>query len=111
MIATVASVQGQTVLTVASWLPPAHILSETQKAWCTESAQKAAVKVRCDFSPRAVTAPPGMFDAVRNGVADLSYTVQGYTPGRFVTTQMAEVPFLGNSSEIVSVAQARAGKS
>jgi TRAP-type C4-dicarboxylate transport system substrate-binding protein len=37
-------------------------------------------------------------------LADLSYTVQGYTPGRFVTTQMAEVPFLGNSSEAVSVA-------
>jgi hypothetical protein len=30
--------------------------------------------------------------------------VQGYTPDRFVTTQMAEVPFLGNSSESVSVA-------
>jgi TRAP-type C4-dicarboxylate transport system substrate-binding protein len=41
---------------------------------------------------------------VRNGLADLSYTVQGYTPGRFVTTQMAEVPFLGNSSEATSVA-------
>ncbi len=52
--------------------------------------------------------PPGTFDAVRNGLADLSYTVQGYTPGRFVTTQMAEVPFLGNSSETVSVAFQRA---
>lgn len=52
MIATGASVQGQTVLTVSSWLPPAHILPETQKAWCTEFEQKAAGKVRCDFSPR-----------------------------------------------------------
>lgn len=58
-----------------------------------------------------MTALPGTFDAVRNGVADLSYTVQGHAPGRFVTTRMAEAPFLGNSSEMVSVAQARAGKS
>jgi TRAP-type C4-dicarboxylate transport system substrate-binding protein len=41
---------------------------------------------------------------VRNGLADLSFTVHGYTPGRFVTTQMAEVPFLGDSSEASSVA-------
>ena len=51
-----------------------------------------------------MAAPPGTFDAVRNGLADLSFTVQGYTPGRFVTTQMAEVPFLGNSAESTSVA-------
>ena len=95
---------GQTVLTASSWLSPTHILSETQKAWCDELEKKVPGKVRCNILPRAVTAPPGTFDAVRNGLADLSYTVQGYTPGRFVTTQMAEVPFLGNSSEATSVA-------
>ena len=96
--------QAQTVLTVSSWLPPAHILSETQKEWCAQLEQKTAGKAKCNVLPRAVAAPPGTFDAVRNGLADLSYTVQGYTPGRFVTTQMAEVPFLGNSSESVSAA-------
>jgi TRAP-type C4-dicarboxylate transport system substrate-binding protein len=95
---------GQTVLTASSWLSPTHILSETQKAWCDELEKKVPGKVRCNILPRAVAAPPGTFDAVRNGLADLSYTVQGYTPGRFVTTQMAEVPFLGNSSEATSVA-------
>ena len=96
--------QAQTVLTVSSWLPPAHILSETQKDWGAQLEQKTAGKAKCNILPRAVAAPPGTFDAVRNGLADLSYTVQGYTPGRFVTTQMAEVPFLGNSSESVSAA-------
>jgi TRAP-type C4-dicarboxylate transport system substrate-binding protein len=99
-----ATVQAQTVLTVSSWLSPTHILSETQKEWCGQLEQKSAGKVRCNILPRAVAAPPGTFDAVRNGLADLSYTVQGYTPGRFVTTQMAEVSFLGNSSETVSTA-------
>jgi TRAP-type C4-dicarboxylate transport system substrate-binding protein len=41
---------------------------------------------------------------VRNGLADLSFTVQGYTPGRFVTTQIAEFQFLGDSAESTSVA-------
>ena len=43
-------------------------------------------------------------DAVRNCLADLSFTVHGYTPGRFVLTQMAEFAFLGDSSEANSVA-------
>ena len=60
--------------------------------------------MKCNILPRAVAAPPGTFDAVRNGLADVSYTVHGYTPGRFVTTQMAEMPFLGNSAEATSVA-------
>jgi TRAP-type C4-dicarboxylate transport system substrate-binding protein len=94
----------QTVLTVSSWLPPTHSLSETQKEWCGLLEQKTAGKVKCNILPRGVAAPPGTFDAVRNGLADLSYTVQGYTPGRFVLTQMAEVPFLGDQSEPVSVA-------
>jgi len=107
LVASTAA-QAQTVLTVSSWLPPAHILSETQKEWCADLEKKTAGKAKCNILPRGVAAPPGTFDAVRNGLADLSYTVQGYTPGRFVTTQMAEVAFLGNSSEAVSVAFQRA---
>ncbi len=102
--AAAGSAQAQTVLAVSSWLPPTHILSETQKEWCGELEKKTSGKIKCNILPRAVAAPPGTFDAVRNGLADLSYTVQGYTPGRFVTTQMAEVSFLGNASEPTSVA-------
>jgi TRAP-type transport system periplasmic protein len=104
LLAAGATAQAQTVLTVSSWLAPTHTLSETQKEWCGQVEQKTAGKVKCNILPRAVAAPPGTFDAVRNGLADLSYTVQGYTPGRFVLPQMAEVAFLGNSSETVSVA-------
>ena len=99
-----APAMAQTVLTLSSWLPPTHTLSETQKAWCAELEQKVPGKVKCNVLPRAVSAPPGTFDAVRNGLADMSFTVHGYTPGRFATTQMVEFPFMGNSSEATSVA-------
>jgi TRAP-type transport system periplasmic protein len=95
---------GQVVLTASSWLGPAHTLSETQKEWCGLLEQKTAGKAKCNILPRAVSAPPGTLDAVRNGLADISFTVHGYTPGRFVTTQIAEFPFLGDNSEPVSVA-------
>jgi TRAP-type transport system periplasmic protein len=94
----------QTVLTASSWLPPTHTLSMAQKEWCDLVEKNSAGKLKCNILPRAVSAPPGTFDAVKNGLADISYSVQGYTPGRFVHTQMAELPFLGNNAEAISVA-------
>jgi TRAP-type transport system periplasmic protein len=102
--AATSMAQAQVVLTASSWLAPSHSLSETQKDWCGQLEKKTAGKARCNILPRGVAAPPATFDAVRNGLADLSFTVHGYTPGRFVTTQIAEFPFLGNNSEPVSVA-------
>ena len=49
----------QTVLTLSSWVPPSHILSETQKDWCTQLEQKVPGKVKCTVLPRAVSAPAG----------------------------------------------------
>ena len=103
-VAAALPAAAQVVLTASSWLPPTHTLSETQKEWCGLLEQKTAGKVKCNVLPRGVAAAPATFDAVRNGLVDLSFTVHGYTPGRFVTTQVAEFPFLGNNSEPVSVA-------
>jgi len=99
-----ATASAQTTLTLSSWVPPSHTLTETQKEWCEMLSQKVAGKVKCNALPRAVAAPPATFDAVRNGLVDISFTVHGYTPGRFVTTQFAEIPFLGQSAEASSVA-------
>jgi len=99
-----APVAAQTVLTLSSWVPPAHTLSTGQIEWCEMLAKKAAGKVKCNALPRAVTGAPGTFDAVRNGLVDISFTVHGYTPGRFVMPQMVEFPFMGDSSEVTSVA-------
>ena len=98
----------QTVLTLSSWVPPAHTLTTTQIEWCGLLEKKLPGKVKCNALPRAVAAPPGTFDAVRNGLVDVSFTVHGYTPGRFATTQFAEMPFLGDSAEASSVAFQRA---
>lgn len=99
-----APAAAQTTLTLSAWVPPTHALTTTQAEWCALVEEKVPGKIKCNTLPRAVAAPPGTFDAVRNGLADVSFVVHGYTPSRFVTTQMAEFPFLGNSSEAVSVA-------
>jgi len=97
-------VAAQTVLTVSSWLPPTHSLSMAQKEWCDLLEKNTSGKMKCNILPRGVAAPPGTLDAVKNGLADVSFTVHGYTPGRFVLTQMAEFGFLGDSAEPLSVA-------
>ena len=102
-----AAAQAQTVLTVSSWLPPTHTLSVSQQKWCEALEQETKGSLKCNILPKGVVAPPGTFDAVRDGLADISFTVDGYTPGRFVFTQVAEFPFLGNSSEVTSVAYNR----
>jgi TRAP-type transport system periplasmic protein len=94
----------QTVLTASSWVPPTHALSVAQKEWCELLEKNTKGKMKCNILPRGVAAPPGTLDAIRNGLADVSFTVHGYTPGRFVLTQMAEFPFLGNTAEPISVA-------
>ena len=94
----------QTVLTVSSWVPPTHSLSVAQKEWCDLVEKNAGGKIKCNVLPRAVANPPGTYDAVKNGLADVSFTVHGYTPGRFVLTQMAEFSFLGDQAEPISVA-------
>jgi TRAP-type C4-dicarboxylate transport system substrate-binding protein len=94
----------QTVLTVSTWLPPSHGMSMAQKEWCDLLQKNTSGKMKCNILPRGVTNAPGTYDAIKNGLADVSFTVHGYTPGRFVYTQMAEFPFLGNTSEPISVA-------
>ena len=101
------SASAQVVLTTSSWLAPTHTLSMSQAKWCEEVAQATSNRVRCNILPKPVVAPPGTFDAVRDGLADLSYSVHGYTPGRYTMTQIAELPFLGDSAESTSVAYQR----
>jgi TRAP-type C4-dicarboxylate transport system substrate-binding protein len=104
LLAGTMPVAAQTPLALSSWVPPGHALTTTQIEWCAMLEQKVPGKVKCNALPRPVAAPPGTFDAVRNGLADISFAVHGYTPSRFVTPQVAEFPFLGNLSETVSVA-------
>jgi TRAP-type C4-dicarboxylate transport system substrate-binding protein len=97
----------QTVFTVSSWLPPSHTLSTSQKTWCDMLEKESTGRMKCNILPKGVVAAPGTFDAVRDGLADISYTVDGYTPGRFINTQVAEFPFLGNNAVATSVAYQR----
>ncbi|TVT51743.1 MAG: TRAP transporter substrate-binding protein [Sedimenticola thiotaurini] len=48
--------------------------------------------------------PPQLFDQVRDGVADIVWTVPGYTRGRFPLTEVFELPFVAGTAEATSQA-------
>ncbi len=107
LLGLAASASADVVLTTSSWLPPTHLLSRAQAAWCDEVAAATTNRVKCNILPKGVTPAPGTFDAVRDGLADLSYSVHGYTPGRYTLSKIAEFPFLGNDAISTSVAYQR----
>jgi len=46
--------------------------------------------------------PPELMDQAIDGVADIVWTVVGYTPGRFPTTEVFELPFMMTNARAVS---------
>ncbi|WP_439110201.1 TRAP transporter substrate-binding protein [Lentibacter sp.] len=46
--------------------------------------------------------PPELIGQVQDGVADIAWTVLGYTPGRFPQAEAFELPFMMNNAEATS---------
>lgn len=97
----------QITLTLSSWVPQGHLLTKMQLDWCMEVSKAAEGRIQCNMLPKPVAPAPATFDAVRDGLVDVAFSVHGYTPGRFVLTKVAEMPFLGDSAIPVSVAYQR----
>lgn len=107
-LVTAPSAAAETVINVSSWLPPQHtLLVNTLRPWTEEIEERTEGRVRFRWLPQAVAAPPSTVDAVRDGLADLSYVVHGFTPGRFVLTKAIEFPDMGETGEISSIAYQR----
>ena len=97
----------QTTLTFSSWVSPAHHLSIWQVNWTKEAEKATGGRVKFNLLPKHPAAAPGTFDAVRDGLVDLSYVTASYTPARHILPLMAELPGAGETAEINSVAYSR----
>ena len=87
-----SAVHAQTTLTFSTWVPPTHHLTIWQANWAAEVEKATGGRVKFQSLPKAPAAPPGTFDAVRDGLVDLSYVTASYTPARHVLPLMAELP-------------------
>jgi TRAP-type transport system periplasmic protein len=98
----------QTTLTMSSWVSPQHHLtSVVLQGWATEVEKATNGRVKFTMLPKHPSAPPGTFDAVRDGLVDLSFVTASYTPARHILPLMAELPGAGETALINSVAYSR----
>lgn len=87
---------------------PAHSVTQTQflKPWAERITQQSNGRIQFQFYPSMQLGgtPPQLVDQVRDGVADIVWTLPGYSSGRFPLTAAFELPFMSSSSEASSQA-------
>jgi len=79
---------------------PAHILD----VWAdqVEADSEGRIEVQRFPSMQLGGKPPELYDQVVDGVADIIWTVAGYTPGRFPHAEVFELPFIMSDAENTS---------
>ena len=108
LAATTGVARAQTVLRFNLWVPPTHHThTAMMMPWAADVEKATQGRVKIEFTPSSLGAPPRQFDLAAEGVADITFGDHAYTPGRFFFTKMAELPFLGDSAEALSVAHWR----
>ncbi len=106
IVLAAGSAQAQeTVLTLSNWLPPSHpVVTDMIMPWAEQVKEATNGRVTINMLAKGLGHPKAHFDIARDGLADVTFSVHGYTPGRFLLTQVAEFPFSGKTSEAMSVA-------
>ncbi len=99
-----AFAQDKVTLRMSTWLPPGHHLSISLQDWAAQIEEASEGSLTISFDSAALAKPPGQYDVVRDGIADLGYPVLAYTPGRFTVMRGTELPFLSPSAEVGSQA-------
>lgn len=98
----------QTELTYSSWIPWTHPVNvEIYIPWMEAIEKESEGRITFRRLPKPVASPPAHVDAVRTGQADVAFSVHGYNRKQFAAYLFAELPFLGDSAELTSVALQR----
>ena len=106
LTATTAMAQDVT-LRMHQFLPPqANVPKLVLDVWAdkVEADSEGRIKVERYPSMQLGGKPPELMDQAIDGVADIVWTVVGYTPGRFPRTEVFELPFMMTDARSMSAA-------
>ncbi len=87
------------------FLPPqATIPSKAIVPWAQKVEKESGGRIKVQNFPSMQLGgkPPELFDQAKDGVADIVWTVLGYTPGRFPKSEVFELPFSSGLAEPAS---------
>lgn len=100
--------QAQEVTLKVHFFLPATSFASTLfiQPWCDKVARESGNRLKCQLYPSMQLGgtPPQLYDQVRDGVADVVWTLPGYTAGRFPSIEAFELPFMMQSPEATSKA-------
>ncbi|KUF10314.1 TRAP transporter substrate-binding protein [Pseudoponticoccus marisrubri] len=95
---TTTNVAAQDVtLTLHQFLPAqANVPTQILDVWAdnVEEASEGRIEIERFPAMQLGGTPPELMDQAIDGIADIVWTVVGYTPGRFPTTEVFELPFM-----------------
>lgn len=103
LIAAPAVARAQTTfnLKLGHFISPKHIFSVYLQNWVDELKKTSSGKLNITIFPANTMGPtPNYADYARTGVADITWFLQGATPGRFPLTEIVQLPYMVGSSEI-----------
>jgi len=91
-------------LRLSSFLPSMHFMNvKIIEPWISEIEEKTGGKVKIKiFAGSALGKPQEQFDMAARGVADITWGILAYTPGRFPLATVLELPFMSPSAEVGS---------
>ena len=84
------------ILKVAHFLPPTTSAQVgMMEPWCKKLNQESNGQIECQIYPSMQLggSPAQLVTQARDGIADVVWTLPGYTPGRFPVTEVFETPF------------------
>lgn len=84
------------MLPAQATIPAKALVPWAQKV---EKDSGGRIKVQLFNAMQLGGTPPQLFDQAKDGVVDLTWTVLGYTPGRFNKAEVFELPFMSGSAE------------
>ncbi len=106
LMATSAMAQ-EVTLRLHQFLPPqANVPKLVLDVWAdkVEADSDGRIKVERYPSMQLGGSPPELMDQAIDGVADIVWTVVGYTPGRYPSTEVFELPFMMTNARAMSSA-------
>src|SRR3546814_6710844 len=78
-----AAAHAETTLTLTSWEPPSHPhVTHCMEPWAQKVEEATNERVKNNILPKPIASPGATFDEIKNGVADIGYSVHGSMPGR-----------------------------
>ena len=89
----------QVNLKISIWVPPAHPLVPSMKAWADDIEKDSGGSIKSTIFPSEQLGKAfDHYDMTRDGIADVAYINPGYQPGRFPIEAAADIPFTFNDA-------------